>query len=176
VGGGSTLALSLRGGRVFPLDPNSRTIVPRRFFMGGASTMRGWAEEEMIEEDMRGQISDEARACLGLPSREPCTDRGRLVAAGGNAVSEGGEAFVLFKAEVRVPLKGSLEAGFFADLGNLWLNPHEANLTRLRADIGLGLRFVTPIGPAALDLGFNVTPDDRLHERIVAPHFTVGLF
>jgi outer membrane translocation and assembly module TamA len=46
----------------------------------------------------------------------------------------------------------------------------------LRADIGLGLRFVTPIGPAALDLGFNVTPDDRLHERIVAPHFTVGLF
>jgi outer membrane protein assembly complex protein YaeT len=176
VGGGSTLALSVRGGRVFPLDPNSRTIVPRRFFLGGASTMRGWAEEEMIEEDMRGPIAAEARACQISLVDPGCTERGRQVAAGGGAVSEGGEAFVLFKVEVRVPLKGSLEAGFFADLGNLWLNPHEANLTQLRADIGLGLRFVTPIGPAALDVGFNVTPDDRLHERIVAPHFTVGLF
>jgi outer membrane translocation and assembly module TamA len=105
-----------------------------------------------------------------------CTDRGRRVFEGASAVSEGGEAFVLLKAEVRVPLKGSLEAGFFADLGNLWLNPHAADLSQLRADVGVGLRFVTPIGPAALDVGFNVRPDGRLNERIVAPHFTVGLF
>jgi outer membrane protein insertion porin family len=176
VGGGSTLALSVRGGRVFPLDPASRTIVPRRFFLGGASTMRGWAEEEMIEEDMRGPIAAEARACQISLTDPACTERGRRVAAGGSAVSEGGEAFILVKAEVRLPLKGSLEAGFFADLGNLWLNPHAASFTQLRADIGVGLRFVTPIGPAAFDLGFNVTPDSRLHERIVAPHFTVGLF
>lgn len=153
VGGGSTLALSLRAGRVIPLDPESTTIVPRRFFLGGAATMRGWAEEELIPEDERGRAADD-----------------------GITVSEGGEAFVLLKAEVRVPLKGSLEAGFFTDVGNLWLNPHEADVTRLRIDVGLGLRFVTPIGPAALDVGFNVTPDDRLDERVVAPHFTVGLF
>ena len=174
VGGGSTLALSARAGRVVPLDPTSRTIIPRRFFMGGASTMRGWAEEEMIEEDVRGPLLQEARDCAaGLTS---CTDRGRRVLEGGMAVSEGGEAFVLLKAEVRVPLKGSLEAGIFADLGNLWLNPHAADITQLRADVGVGLRFVTPIGPAALDVGFNVRPDGQLNERIVAPHFTVGLF
>jgi outer membrane protein assembly complex protein YaeT len=154
VGGGNTLALSARAGRVIPLDPTSRTIVPRRFFLGGASTMRGWAEEELFAED----------------------ERSRVAAEGGDAVSEGGEAFVLFKGEVRVPLKGSLEAGFFTDVGNLWLNPHEASLTVLRADVGVGLRFVTPIGPAALDIGFNVRPDSRLDERIFAPHFTVGLF
>jgi outer membrane protein assembly complex protein YaeT len=177
VGGGTTLALSARAGRVIPLDPTSRTIVPRRFFLGGASTMRGWAEEEMIEEDMRGIIAEEARACatnaVGVGG---CTERGLNVLGGGTPVSEGGEAFVLFKAEVRLPLKGSLEAGFFVDMGNLWLNPHDTDLTRLRTNVGLGLRFVTPIGPAALDVGFNVTPDERLHERVVAPHFTVGLF
>jgi outer membrane protein assembly complex protein YaeT len=176
VGGGSTLALSARAGRVFPLDPASRTIVPRRFFLGGASTMRGWAEEEMIEEDVRGVIAAEARACAVSLTDPGCTARGREVASGGSPVSEGGEAFVLFKAEVRVPLKGSLEAGFFADVGNLWLNPHEVDLTQLRADLGLGLRFVTPIGPAALDVGFNVTREDRLNERTVAPHFSIGLF
>jgi outer membrane protein assembly factor BamA len=176
VGGGSTLALSARAGRVFPLDPASRTIVPRRFFLGGASTMRGWAEEEMIEEDVRGAIAAEARACLVSLTDPACTQRGREVAAGGSAVSEGGEAFVLFKAEVRVPLKGSLEAGFFADVGNLWLNPHAVDLTALRADLGIGLRFVTPIGPAALDVGFNVTRDDDLNERSLAPHFSIGLF
>jgi hypothetical protein len=35
---------------------------------------------------------------------------------------------------------------------------------------------VTPIGPAALDIGFNITPDNRLNEAIVEPHFTIGLF
>jgi outer membrane protein assembly complex protein YaeT len=154
VGGGSTLALSARGGRVFPIDPSSRTVVPRRFFMGGASTMRGWAEEEMLAED----------------------ERGRIAAEGGKAISEGGEAFALFKVELRVPLKGSVEAGLFADVGNLWLDPKKVDLTNLRSDVGLGLRFVTPIGPAALDFGFNVTPDRRFRERRYAPHFSVGLF
>jgi outer membrane protein assembly factor BamA len=176
VGGGSTLALSARYGRVFQLDSTSRTIVPRRFFMGGATTMRGWAEEEMIEQDMRATIAAEAAACAADPLGAACTERGRTVLRGGGAVSSGGDAFVLFKAEVRVPLKGSLEAGFFADVGNLWLDPRNVDLTVLRFDVGLGLRFVTPIGPAALDVGFNVTPDSRLNERIFAPHFTVGLF
>jgi outer membrane translocation and assembly module TamA len=46
----------------------------------------------------------------------------------------------------------------------------------LRANVGIGLRFITPIGPAAVDVGFNVTPDQRLNERLAAPHFTIGLF
>ena len=38
------------------------------------------------------------------------------------------------------------------------------------------LRFVTPIGPAAIDLGFNVDADGDVNERRFAPHFTIGLF
>jgi outer membrane translocation and assembly module TamA len=45
-----------------------------------------------------------------------------------------------------------------------------------RANVGFGLRFVTPIGPAVLDLGFNLSPDPAIHERAAALHFTVGLF
>jgi outer membrane protein insertion porin family len=176
IGRSTVIALSLRGGRVFPLDGRSRTVVPRRFFLGGANTMRGYGEEEMIQQDLRDKLAEEARLCATSFTGVGCTERGRLVASGQRAVSEGGEAFVLGKAELRLRLRGSLEAGLFTDVGNLWLDPRAYRLVDLRANVGVGLRFVTPIGPAAVDVGFNVTPDHRLNERFAAPHFTIGLF
>lgn len=176
VGQATVVALSLRGGRVFPLDGRSRTVIPRRFFLGGASTMRGFAEEEMIPEDVRGVLSAEARHCLTSPTGVGCTPRGSRIAGGTRPVSEGGEAFLLGKAELRMRLRGSLEAGLFADVGNLWLDPREYRLLDLRANLGVGLRFVTPIGPAAVDVGFNIQPDRSINERPLAPHFTIGLF
>jgi outer membrane translocation and assembly module TamA len=91
-------------------------------------------------------------------------------------VSEGGEAFALGKAEVRLPVAGRVELGLFFEAGNLWLDPTRLNLRDLRPNAGAGLRFVTPIGPAALDLGFNLRPDKRINEDTFAPHFTIGLF
>ncbi len=176
VGSSTVLALSLRGGRVFPLDPESQTIIPRRFFLGGATTMRGYGEEEMIQQDRREALADEARICEANPSDPKCTEAGRRIATGERAVSEGGEAFLLVKAELRLRLRGSLEAGLFVDLGNVWLDPASMSAAELRTNAGFGLRFVTPIGPAALDFGFNVTPDRGVNERIFAPHFTIGLF
>jgi len=175
-GSGTVVALSLRGGQVFPLDGRSRTVLPRRFFLGGATTMRGYAEEEMIPQDVRGVLAAEARLCAVSLSGVGCTERGRRIASGERPVSEGGEAFVLAKAELRLRLRGSLEAGVFADLGNVWLDPREYRLLDLRANAGLGLRFVTPIGPAVVDVGFNVDPDRAINERSMAAHFTIGLF
>ncbi|MGC3997922.1 MAG: BamA/TamA family outer membrane protein [Anaeromyxobacter sp.] len=176
IGQASTLALSARGGRVWPLDSASTTIVPRRFFMGGATTMRGFAEEQMIQEDMRPVLAREAQLCATSPTSAGCTDRGREIAQGKTAVSEGGEAFLLGKAELRLSFTSSLEAGVFVDVGNLWLDPALMDMGRLRANAGFGLRFVTPVGPAALDFGFNLSPDQRINEPSFAPHFTIGLF
>jgi len=176
IGTATVVALSLRGGRVFPLDGRSRTVIPRRFFMGGATTMRGYGEDEMIQQDVREQLASEARLCATSFTAVGCTERGKRIVNGQRPVSEGGEAFVLGKAELRLRLKGNLEGGIFVDLGNVWLDPLAYRLVDLRANVGFGIRFVTPIGPAALDIGFNVMADDRLNERLVAPHFTIGLF
>ena len=176
IGSGSVVALSLRGGRVFPLDDRSRTIIPRRFFLGGATTMRGYAEEEMLPQDVRSVLAAEAGHCLSSPSGVGCTDRGAAIVGGERPVSEGGEAFLLAKVELRTRLRGSLEGALFADLGNLWLDPRAYRILDLRANVGVGLRFVTPIGPAAVDVGVNLEPDDAINERTVAPHFTIGLF
>jgi outer membrane protein assembly complex protein YaeT len=176
VAGGTVVALSLRGGKVFPLDDRSQTIIPRRFFLGGASTMRGYGEEEMIPQDVRADLAAEARYCATSPAGIGCTERGRRIQQGEQPVSEGGEAFLLAKAELRIPVKGSLEAGLFFDLGNLWLDPSKVRFVDLRPNAGVGIRFVTPIGPAALDLGFNLSPDRAINEITFAPHFTIGLF
>jgi outer membrane protein assembly factor BamA len=176
VGPATVVALALRGGRVFPLDATSRTIIPRRFFLGGATTMRGYAEEEMIQQDVRAALAAEARHCRTSTTGVGCTERGQRIAEGDRPVSEGGEAFLLAKAELRMRLRGSLEGALFADVGNLWLDPREYRLVDLRTNVGFGLRFVTPIGPAAVDIGFNVQPDAAVNERTVAPHFTIGLF
>jgi outer membrane protein assembly factor BamA len=176
IGAATVVALSVRGGRVFPLDGRSRTVIPRRFFMGGATTMRGYGEDEMIQQDVREQLATEARLCATSFTEVGCTERGKRIMNGQRPVSEGGEAFLLGKAELRLRLRGNLEGGLFVDVGNVWLDPRAYRLVDLRANVGLGLRFVTPIGPAALDVGFNVMSDERLNERLIAPHFTIGLF
>jgi outer membrane protein assembly complex protein YaeT len=176
VGRRVVIALSARAGRVLPLSARSQTIGPKRFFMGGASTMRGWGEEEMIPEDLRDTYLDQVARCAGSLSGIACTDAARAVVAGQTPISVGGQAFFLAKAEARLRLSPTIEVGVFADLGNLWVNARQVSLANLRANVGAGLRFITPVGPAVLDLGVNTAPDRRLAERVVAPHFSIGLF
>jgi outer membrane protein assembly factor BamA len=175
--GGSVLALQLRAGQVFSLDSRSQTIAPKRFYLGGASTMRGYGEYEMIPEDRRAAAAQQMERCATLASGLGCSpELRRRLEAGLMFPSEGGEAFLMVKGELRVPLGGSLEAGFFADVGNLWLDTTQVALSALRLNAGLGLRVVTPVGPAAVDVGFIVQPDRNLNEPLVTPHFTIGFF
>jgi outer membrane translocation and assembly module TamA len=172
----TTLALSARGGRIYPLDDLSRTIIPKRFFMGGSTTMRGYAEEEMIPQDLRNGLADQGHHCASSITETGCTAIGQDLAAGKMVASEGGQAFLLLKGELRVGLTRSVEVGLFVDLGNLWAIPTNYRLLDLRPNAGGGLRFVTPVGPAALDAGFNLAPDNRINERLWALHFAIGLF
>jgi len=173
VGRSMVLALSLRAGRVFPLDRDSKTIPPKRFYLGGPATMRGWNQDEMIPEDQRQALLQEVARCN---SGEACSDAA-LAIASGRPASAGGEAFVLAKVEARFPfLFRGLEAGVFVDTGDLWLNPRDMSLSNPRIDVGFGLRLLTPVGPAVADVGFNPARDARLREPVAAFHFSIGFF
>jgi outer membrane protein assembly factor BamA len=84
--------------------------------------------------------------------------------------------FTLARAELRIPILSQIETALFLDAGNLWLDQDQFDPLRLRYAAGVGLRVITPIGPAALDFGLNLTPDGRLNESRFVPHFSVGLF
>ncbi len=77
------------------------------------------------------------------------------------------------RAELRIPLTDLLQLGIFLDAGNLWYEQENVNFN-LRYALGAGLRLNTPIGPLALDYGFNMSP--REEEDPGALHFSVGLF
>jgi outer membrane protein assembly factor BamA len=171
------LAVSVQGGQVFPLDPQSVTIAPKRFYLGGATTMRGYGENEMIPQDQRAEVALQTERCATVLSGLGCSPQlQRLVRQGIMLPSQGAQASVLFRAELRVPLSRATELGFFADVGNLWFDPQLVDLSKLRTNLGFGFRIITPVGPAAFDVGFNLNPEYRINEPIFAPHFAVGFF
>ncbi|MGI5862987.1 MAG: POTRA domain-containing protein [Myxococcales bacterium] len=176
--GRSVLALSVSGGKIYPLDPEgtSRTIAPKRFFMGGSGTIRGFFDDALLPEDSRELLREQVRQCNAVLNKTGCSTAATLLANNGQLTSEGGELFTLARAELRIPLTGELETALFVDAGNLWLDQTRFDPVKLRYTAGVGLRAITPIGPAALDLGVNLVPDLLLNESQFVPHFSIGLF
>ena len=172
----AVLALSLRGGKIFALEPDSLIITPKRFFLGGATTLRGFRDDAVIPQDVRGEYAQERAYCDALIWTGGCTNRALALRNGGTLPSEGGTLFELAKLELRVALVGDFELATFLEAGNLWYSAKTWKPFDLRPVAGAGIRYVTPVGPLALDVGFNLDPDDRLNEPIFAIQFSVGVF
>ncbi len=171
------LALSGRAGRIFRLDPSSETIAPKRFFLGGASSIRGFREDGLIPADTRESLHRDVTNCRSLVSSAGCTSSAAVLLGGNELPSEGGELFELGKAELRFPGIAPFDLAIFFEAGNLWSTylPGYQPLN-LRYSAGTGIRYVTPVGPLALDLGFNLAPDSQLNESPFQVHFSIGLF
>ena len=120
-----------------------------RFFAGGANTVRGFAEDR-----------------LGAPAT---LDR--------NGLPTGGNALIVFNTEVRVPVWRGLIAAGFVDAGNVFLRVSDLDLGEIRGAAGFGIRYLSPIGPIRVDLGFKMdrqTFANGTREGRTALHITVG--
>ncbi|HEY7527894.1 MAG TPA: BamA/TamA family outer membrane protein, partial [Candidatus Deferrimicrobiaceae bacterium] len=84
----------------------------------------------------------------------------------------GGNYMVNANAELRVPLQYGFNVAFFADAGSVWFQGDPNAGFDLRESAGLGLRYVTPVGPIALDYGWKL--DRREGETPSEWHFTIG--
>jgi outer membrane protein assembly complex protein YaeT len=100
------------------------------------------------------------------------------LSASGLAV--GGQSFMNFAAEVRVPIAGNFSGVLFLDGGNVWRDSWDINLDDLRYDVGPGIRYKTPIGPIRLDVGYQLNPIPGLlvngakQKRPIRVHFSIG--
>jgi outer membrane protein assembly factor BamA len=92
----------------------------------------------------------------------------------------GGHTMLEGSSEVRLPVTDKIGAVAFADFGNVWAQPWDFNPGDLRYAVGPGLRYLTPIGPARVDFGYQLTPienlrvngePERRHWRV---HFSIG--
>jgi outer membrane protein insertion porin family len=170
------LALSARGGRLLHLEEGSQSISPKRFFLGGAASMRGFGEDGVVPQERRTLLREDLKNCQRLIFDRGCSPDVGVLQSGREIPSEGGEAFTLLKSELRFPVLGAFDMGLFFEAGNLWLNPENVNLRQLRYVAGTGVRYATPVGPIAFDLGVNLAPDLQINEPRATLHFSIGLF
>jgi outer membrane protein assembly factor BamA len=185
LGNRTVLAVSFRGGRFFFLEPGqsetqqaAATLPPKRFYLGGATTLRGFSEDGVLPQDERQGYHQQLADCRALLVANPngCTPGAAQLLSGGQVPSQGGTLYTLGKAELRFPVARAVDLGVFFEAGSLWLQPYNFQVLKLRYVAGTGVRYVTPVGPLALDVGFNLFPDALLNEPTFQINFAVGLF
>ena len=90
------------------------------------------------------------------PSLSPRSDSGAEV---------GGNKFVLMNAEIRFPLfeAAGVYGVLFFDTGDVYDENEDIRLDKLRESAGLGIRWLSPVGPIHLSYGFILDPKDTDH-------------
>ena len=142
LGGRSVLATSIRTGVIDPTGSTGDIPLQERFFNGGENSVRSYRESELGPTDPAG-----------------------------NPV--GGEAFSTYSLELRQDLPGRLEGALFFDAGNVELKAEEyLEFNDFGYAVGIGLRYVLPVGPLRLDLGINPDPADGEDDFVL--HFSIG--
>jgi len=136
-------ANSLRIGLAQPYA-NSRVPLSEEFFTGGGNSLRGFpldgaGPQRQVDVCSSGSSTD----CFKI-----------LVPSGGNEL-------LLINAEARIPLaiKKGLSLVTFYDGGNVFPTVGFHDFTSLYSNnVGLGLRYATPVGPVRIDVGRNLNP------------------
>jgi outer membrane protein insertion porin family len=176
---GAVLGLRLRGGYIEPWGSkavsDSAAGPPReleeipvddRYRTGGASTVRGYLENE-------------------LGSREVVDAQGTHIEA------RGGQVLMLASVEFRFPLFWVISGAAFFDGGNVWERPEDikpskifsfaggAGFNDMRYSGGVGVRIGTPVGPVRFDYGWKIRSPRTPYEPDLSPrrgefHFSLG--
>ncbi len=168
-----TLALRIQGGYVNPFGHygarsdtlHELDLIPLedRFATGGASSVRGYFENE-----------------IGFRRVNP-----------DSATLRGGEVLLQGSVEARFPLIWILNGAVFMDAGNVWERPEDITLNRLftisgpdagysdmRYSFGAGVRIRTPVGPVRFDYGWKLRHAKRSEADLSSTrgtfHFSLG--
>jgi outer membrane protein assembly factor BamA len=94
---------------------------------------------------------------------------------------EGGNVMTIANFEYRTPLGivpiKNVGGAVFYDTGNVFPSVRDVHLSSFTHSVGFGLRYVTPLGPVRVDVGFNlqrkINENGQL-ERPYAIFFTLG--
>ncbi|MCY3625909.1 MAG: outer membrane protein assembly factor BamA [Candidatus Dadabacteria bacterium] len=146
---GTYFAAKANYGLLHLIDAGDDLVVEERFFLGGPNTLRGFRYRRVG------------------PRRS--TDTGGYVIIGG--VQQ-----VLASLDFVVPLSKTvgLKAVAFFDIGNAFdQDEFSLNPSNLRKDAGFGIRWISPLGPMKLDIGFPIGERLRDEEKYEV-QFTIG--
>ncbi len=126
-------------GKSFPIFKN--------YFAGGMNSVRGYEP---------GSLGPRDKSAPAEPEPKPNPGDGKEVRTDDPI---GGAKMVLANVELTFPLPGTgydrtLRLFTFLDAGNVWAQDERIKLKDFRAGYGLGLAWISPVGPLKFSLGF----------------------
>lgn len=136
---------SIRIGLAQPFN-NSFVPLSEAFFTGGGNSLRGFPLDGAGPQN----------SILICPNGQPsCSNPAQIrVPAGGNE-----ELIINSEARIPLPIKQGLSIVPFYDGGNVFPVVGFSRFTSLYSNnVGVGLRYATPIGPVRFDIGQNLNP------------------
>jgi len=153
---GQTLNLASAQGKASELNPESPDVVfdqekllLRAFYSGGANSNRGYP--------LRG-VGPHGPVGFLVPTGADCSLNGRTVDQLPATCIRPLGGFTLWEAslELRFPISGSVSGVWFADASDVSREVGRVRFTVPHLSVGPGLRYMTPVGPLRLDLGYRV--------------------
>lgn len=127
-----TLASRVRAGANLGAGDLKSVPTIERFYLGGASTVRGYGEQ------LLGPV---------------------VYDDNGNPLALGGRYLFLVNLELRIPLFWRLYGEMFIDGGNVWSGISEIDPSSIKFTSGAGVAFMTPLGAIRFDYGIKWAPE-----------------
>ena len=151
----------------------------RRFFAGGANSVRGFAQSRLgpkilavngtvLADDFDDEDGENpAPGCVASAINNGECDAQSLDPERFEPRPTGGTLLLEGSVELRFPIWGPLRGVAFIDAGQVWSDVDiEALDTGMLAwTPGLGVRYYSPIGPIRVDIGYNPTGAEVLPVR-----------
>lgn len=139
-------SLNMQHDMIKEFAPSKNVPINELFLLGGADTVRGYDFTEV-------------------------------------GARNGGKVRSIFNAEYKFPIvqehgRSILQGAFFADVGGAWTSVNTVNYKigneedQMKAGIGFGIRFKTPVFPIRLDWGYGL--NHRAGEQLTQFYFTIG--
>lgn len=138
--------------------------ISERYFAGGSTTHRAYRRDKLgiCGETLVPVVPEGSE---DLPIDERC-----LVAT--DYAPVGGNGQLLLNLDYRFPIAGPILGSVFVDAGNVWGSWRNIDLSDLKAGVGVGVRYLSPVGPIRLEAGWKL---DRLPgEDPYVVFFSVG--
>ena len=158
---------SFRVGGIEPLDTSTERLpdpldtievqdsafvaISERYFAGGSTTPRAYRRDALgiCGETLKPLVPD---GLEDLPIDEKCLVSTDYLPLGGNGQ-------LLLNLDYRFPIAGPIMGNVFVDAGNVWGSWRNINLSDLKSGVGVGVRYLSPVGPIRLEAGWKL---DRL--------------
>jgi outer membrane protein insertion porin family len=140
--------LSTKDPEVPPGLPNRDVFIDERFFAGGGTTHRAYGRDD---------LGTRLQTLFPKPA-----DPSQFAPVGGDGL-------LLFNLEYRIPIVGPVEGTVFYDAGNVWADWRSIRLNDLKGGAGVGVRYLSPIGPLRLDVGWKLDAESG------EPHHAISL-